>query len=71
MRSDLGLVGFDDGVERRGIGVALLDQNGLERTHPQLGFRQLGRLVIVIVVVMLMGVAMAMLMIVVRGHERS
>ncbi len=51
-RADLGLVGLDDGIERRRIDIALFGQDGLERAHPQLGLREFGMVVIVVVVVM-------------------
>ena len=57
-RADLGLVGLDDGVERRRVDVALLGQHGFERAHAKLRLRQL-RAVLVIVV---------MVVIVVSGH---
>ena len=34
-RTDLGLIGFDDQIERSRIDIALLGQNCLERAHPQ------------------------------------
>jgi hypothetical protein len=42
MRPDLGLIGVDDEVERLGIDIALLGQNGLERPHPKLHLVELG-----------------------------
>ena len=38
MRADLGLVGFDDAVERCGLDIALLDEDRLQRAHPKLDF---------------------------------
>ena len=59
MRADLGLIGLDDGVERRRIDIALLGQHGFERAHAQLHFRQLGAVVVVMVVVVSSSWAMA------------
>jgi len=36
--ADLGLVGFDDGVERGGLDIALLGQDRFERAHTELHF---------------------------------
>ena len=41
MRADLGLARLDDLVERGGIDIALLGQDGFERPHPQLQVRQI------------------------------
>ena len=67
MRPDLGFVGLDDRVERRGIGVALLDQDGLQGADPQFGFRELGGLVVVVPMV----VPVVVPVMVMRGHGRS
>lgn len=52
VRADLGLVGLDDGVQRRRLDIAFFGQDALERAHPQLGLGQLGMVVIMVVVVM-------------------
>ena len=54
VRADLGLVGLDDEIERLGVDVALLGQDGFERAHPQLHLAELGAVVVVIVVVVLL-----------------
>src|SRR3979411_2930164 len=51
VRADLGLIGLDDEVERLGVDVTLLGQDGLERPHPQLHLAELGAVVVVIVIV--------------------
>src|ERR1700754_53991 len=55
MRADPRFIGFDDGVERGRIDIALLGENGFERAHAQLHLGQF-RAVLVIVVVMMMTV---------------
>jgi hypothetical protein len=50
-RADLLLVGLDQKVERGRIDIALFGQHGFQRAHAQLGFRELGMLVVVMVVV--------------------
>ena len=52
VRSDPGLVGLHDGVERRRIDIALLAQHRLQRAHAQF---HLGKLRMVVVVVMMIG----------------
>ena len=51
MRADLGLVGLDDEVDRRGVDIALLGQHGLKRPHAQLHLGKLRAVVVVIVMV--------------------
>ena len=53
-RADLGLVGLDQGVDRRRIDIAFLDQDGFERPHPQLDFRQMAMVVVVVMMGMIM-----------------
>src|SRR6185312_15362087 len=60
MRTYLGFISFNDCIQSRGIGVALLDQDSLKGTDPQFGFRELGGLVMVVPVVVVM-----------RSHGRS
>ncbi len=50
-RADLGLVGLDDGVERRRVDVALLGQHGFQRAHAKLRLRQLRAVLVVMVVI--------------------
>ncbi len=47
VRTDLGLVGLDDEVERGRIDVALLGQDRLERAHAQLRLRELRAVLVV------------------------
>ena len=51
VRADLGLVGLDDGVERRRIDIALLGQDGLQRADAELGVGELRAVVVVMIVV--------------------
>ncbi len=51
MRADLVLIGLDNGVERGRIDIAFFDQDGFQRAHPQLHFRQLGTVPVVVLVV--------------------
>ena len=53
-RPDLGLVGLDDGVERRRVDVALLGQDGFQRAHAQLRLGQF-RAILVGMIVLAMG----------------
>ena len=59
MRADLGFIGLDDRVQRRRVGIALLNQDGLKGANPQFGFRELR------------GLVMVVLMVIMRGHGRS
>jgi hypothetical protein len=43
-------VALDDQVERGGIDIALLGEDGFERAHPQLDVAELGMLVVMIVI---------------------
>ncbi len=49
-RPDLGLIGLRDRIDRRGIEVALLDQDGFQRLHPERDLRQGGTVVVSMVV---------------------
>ncbi len=51
MRADLVLIGLDNGVERGRIDIAFLDQDGFQRAHAQLHFRQFGAMPVVVFVV--------------------
>ena len=55
-RPDLGLVGVDQEIQRRGIDIALVGQQSLERADPQLQRREFAALVVVEMVVLRMGV---------------
>ena len=59
VRADPGLIGLDDGVERRGIDVALLGQHGFQRAHAQLRLGQLRAVLVVMVM---------MMVVIVSGH---
>ncbi len=50
-RPDLGLIGFDQEIERCRIDVALFGQDGLERAHAQLGLGQFRMIVMMMVIV--------------------
>src|SRR5499426_560588 len=50
MRADFSFVQLDDAIERGGFDKALLDQNRLDRTHPQLHLRKMGALIIIVIV---------------------
>ena len=50
-RADLGLVGLDDGIERRRIDVAFLGQNGLQRADAALSLRQFRAMLVMRVVI--------------------
>ena len=54
-RTDLGLVGLDDGVERGRIDVALLGQDGFQRADAELGVGQFRAVVVIMVVAMIVG----------------
>ena len=47
-RSDLGLVGLDDGVERGRVDIALLGQHGFQRADAKLRLRQLRAVLVVV-----------------------
>ena len=64
MRADLGLVGLDDEIERLGIDVALLGQDGFQRPHPKLHLGQFRAVIVVVVAV----VVMVMIVVFVAGH---
>ena len=49
--ADLGFIGLDDGIERRGIDVSLLGQNGFQRSHAQFGFGEFRMVVVMMVIV--------------------
>src|SRR5438105_3285018 len=49
MRTDLGLIGFDDEIERGRIDVALLCQDRLQRAYAQLRLGELRAVLIVLV----------------------
>src|SRR5215467_3373571 len=50
MRADFSFVQLDDAIERGGFDIPLLDQNRLDRTHPQLHLRKMGGLIIIVIV---------------------
>ena len=50
-RPDLGLVGLDDGIERRRIDVALLGQDRFQGAHAQLRLRQFGAMLVGMIVI--------------------
>ena len=50
-RTDLGLIGLDNDVERGRIDIALLAQNGFERAHAQLHLGEFRAVVMIVVVV--------------------
>src|SRR5262249_17951048 len=50
MRADFSFVQLDDAIERGGFDIPLLDQNRLDRTHPQLHLRKMGALIIIVIV---------------------
>ena len=54
-RADLGLVGLDQKVERGGIDIALLGQDGFERAHAQFGLGQFRMVVVVMMMVVMAG----------------
>jgi len=54
VRADFGLIGLDDGIERRRIDVAFLGQDRLQRADAQFGLRQFRMVVMVMVVVVIM-----------------
>ena len=54
--ADLRLVGLDQHVDRRGVDVALLDEDRFERAHAQLDLGQLAVVVIVVVGVVVIDV---------------
>src|SRR5207247_2107958 len=62
VRPDLGLVGLDDCIERRGLDVAFLGQDGLQRAHAQLHLGELRAVLVVMVVVVI---------VVFAGHLRA
>lgn len=69
-RADFGLVGLDNQIQRVRIDIALGQQNSLERTHPDGGFRQFRTMIVIVIMVMMvmpvaMRMAVAMLVIVV------
>src|SRR5919201_6514184 len=49
MRADLSLIGLDDEIERGGVDVSLLGQDGLERAYAQLPLGELRAVLIVLV----------------------
>jgi hypothetical protein len=48
VRADLGLVGLDEGVERGGVDVALLDEDRLERADAALRVGELGAVIVAV-----------------------
>ena len=47
VRADPGLIGLDDGVQRRRIDITLLGQDRFQRAYAQFGLRQFRMVVIV------------------------
>ncbi len=62
MGADLGLVGFDQGVDGGGVEIAFLGQHGFERADAQLHLGELRAVVVVMIVVIV-------LLVVVLGHS--
>jgi hypothetical protein len=54
VRADLRLIGLDDEIERLGVDVTFLGQDGFERPHPKLHFAELGAVIVVMMVVVLL-----------------
>jgi hypothetical protein len=48
MWADFLFVGLDDRVEGRGVGVALVDQDGLQGAHSEVRFGKFGGLMVVV-----------------------
>ena len=48
MRADLLFIGLDDRIEGRCVGVALVDQDGLQGAYPEVRFREFRGLVIMV-----------------------
>ena len=49
MRTDFGFIKLDDAIERGGFDVSLLDQDRLERAHPQLHLGKIGALIMIMI----------------------
>ena len=49
MRTDFGFIKLDDAIKRGGFDIPLLDQNRLDRAHPQLHLGEIGALIMIVI----------------------
>ena len=49
MRADFSFIKLDDAVKRGGFDIPLLDQNRLDRAHPQLDLGKIGALIMIVI----------------------